>query len=339
VNSRLASKNHLLPTELETDSQNKNSQTTSNQNEENENRKKKLELINDCNINPKILLKAKSSFYFDFYFLFVILILFFLVNIGFVAVIYRHTNDVLALHDYTAMSINLSYSQIEISLIYLITLLKRVEIKENPNLEINPNPEVIFNKKVSNFLFDKNNLTLSHVQIEGLSDYENQLLNSNACDAIIYQYETLRNSNSSLNLNKEILSCQMASGGIYKKGLVLGFESLLNNLVNSYNEKAKLNFQPSSTSTTQNMYEESIDIIFNSRKEVLEKNIFNTLNLLKTGTDKIFTDNKSFLDFYYLLFFILFIMLVLSYCFVYIFTKRSYNLLTRMERVLINLLE
>jgi hypothetical protein len=353
TNSRLASRNMLLPhdTEANTNSTHYNnhknhhhdhnydsklSRTNTNTDDPHNSRKSKLDIFNDANINPKNLLKAKSSFYFDFYFLFTILILFFLVNLIFFSIMYNYTNEVMKLNDYTVMSVNLAYSQIEISLIYIITLMRRREIKENLSFSnTSTSKSSVFDKKIENFINDKNNLTLSRMIIEGISDYEDKLLNENACETIVTQYETFKSKSTPSDLTPSIEACLKISGGIYKKGLILGFESLINNLVNTYNEKLKLNFNLPS----DNLYDESLFIILNSRREVLEKNIYNTKEIIRTGTDKIFENNKRYMNLYYLLFFMLCFLLVLSYCFVYLFTKRSYTLLTRMERVLVNLLK
>ena len=285
------------------------------------------EEVDDAVINPRVILRAKNSFYFDFYFLLTIVLLFFILNVIFLIIIFSYTKNINSLSDYTNMAVDLSYSQIEISLIYLVTLLREKEI-------MNFQKTSIFQDKVKNFISDTNNIFITKNILTELTIYEGALYTPSACQEIITTYYSnlvLPNTNSA----SDTQSCGKIAGGIYAKGLVLGFESVVNNLVNSYNEKSKYSFKMIGNT----LYDENIETVFSTRKEVLEKNIYNTMELIKVGTDSIIASTKSSLTLYYILFFILFLFLVLSYCFIYLFTKQSYTLLTKMETIIDNLLK
>jgi len=285
------------------------------------------EEVDDAVINPRVILRAKNSFYFDFYFLLTIVLLFFILNVIFLIIIFTYTKNINSLSDYTNMAVDISYSQIEITLIYLITLLREKEI-------MNFKKTSIFQDKVKNFISDTNNIFITNSILTDLTTYEGALYTPTACQDIMTTYDT----NLLLpiaNIAPDTKNCEKIAGGIYAKGLVLGFESVVNNLVNSYNEKSKYSFKM----IGDTLYDENIETIFSTRKDVLEKNIYNTMQLIKVGTNSITASTKSSLTLYYILFFILFLFLVLSYCFIYLFTKQSYTLLTKMETIIDNLLK
>ena len=125
------------------------------------------------------------------------------------------------------------------------------------------------------------------------------------------------------------------AGGIYAKGLILGFQTIVNNLLNSYNDRSKFSFKMLNGNT---LYDENIQAVFTTRKDVLEKHIFNCLYLIKISNDNIISTTQASMNLYYILFYVIFIFLLLTYCFIYLFTKESYNLLSKIEMVINNLL-
>ncbi len=273
----------------------------------------------DSFIYPKNLLVGKASFYLDFYFIFIMVVIFMALNFIFFLLFFYFVKNIIFFNNFTQSLISVSNSQFEISLIYLI---KGLNKNSDPNY---------LKMKIDDYFSHKENIVTSinsyrnTKYMQDLFYYQSQMFSQDSCSFII-NFDIL-NLNNSLKNN----TCSSEINSLFKNGLYLGFDTMVNNIEYNFNEKIN--------SASYSMKDDNLDLLFQNSKPLIEKNVFNNFEIIFSYTNSNISQFSLYKLVYLIAFYSIFFTLFFSYCIMSFFTERTFSLISKSEETIFNFLK
>jgi hypothetical protein len=287
----------------------------------------------ETDINLKNLLKRPVKFYLDIYYILIIILLIISLNVYNYSTANTNFDNINYITTFNEVVLESAYSCLEISLIYVVSLLKNKEI-----YGFSDQTNSLFDLKskrygeLKNLIQETINSNKKAV-MKNLIDYESTILsNIDICPVIKNQFLQLY-PDGSINTNYEL--CEQMSS-IYSSGLFQGFDTIISNIQKDYLDEKHINF----SNFIEMLNGKYLGFIFQSQSAVLGVNAKNIQELVKKDYNLALNSVQLNLSLSYIFSTLLFILLGISYYFIFfVLLKKKYKLIHDVDKIINNIIK